>query len=102
VIVAFSPKLALLSVALVGVAALVTAALAIAQLRHEREAVRLGGREDGLVLLQFVQGISKLRVSAGETRMFGLWAEIFASAVPHWCAARVMPICAPPSTAAIR
>jgi NHLM bacteriocin system ABC transporter ATP-binding protein len=77
VIVAFSPKLALLSVALVGVAALVTAALAIAQLRHEREAVRLGGREDGLVL-QFVQGISKLRVSAGETRMFGLWAEIFA------------------------
>jgi NHLM bacteriocin system ABC transporter ATP-binding protein len=77
VILFFSPILALLSVALVGVAALVTAGLALAQLRHEREAVKLGGREDGLVL-QFVQGISKLRVSAGETRMFGLWAEIFA------------------------
>jgi len=59
------------------IAALIIAGLAIAQLRHEREAVKLGGREDGLVL-QFVQGISKLRVSAGETRMFGLWAEIFA------------------------
>ena len=46
-------------------------------MRHEREAVRLGGREDGLVL-QFVQGISKLRVAGGEARMFGLWAEIFA------------------------
>ena len=77
VIVFYSPILALLSIGTVGFAALVTAGLAIAQLRHEREAVRLGGREDGLVL-QFVQGISKLRVSAGETRMFGLWAEIFA------------------------
>ena len=77
VILFFSPILALLSIALVSIAALVTAALAIAQLRHERVAVRLGGREDGLVL-QFVQGISKLRVSAGEARMFGLWAEIFA------------------------
>jgi ATP-binding cassette subfamily C protein len=57
---------------------LVTAGLAVAQLRHEREAVRLGGREDGMVL-QLVQGISKLRVSAGEARMFGLWAEIFAT-----------------------
>ncbi len=77
VILFYSPILALLSIGLVGFAALITAALAIAQLRHEREAVRLGGREDGLVL-QFVQGISKLRVSAGEARMFGLWAEIFA------------------------
>ena len=78
VILIYSPILALLSLGLVAVAALVTAALAIAQLRHEREAVRLGGREDGLVL-QFIQGISKLRVSAGEARMFGLWAEIFAT-----------------------
>ncbi len=77
VILFYSWVLALLSIVLVGVAALVTAGLAIAQLRHEREAVKLGGREDGLVL-QFVQGISKLRVSAGEARMFGLWAEIFA------------------------
>ena len=77
VILFYSPILALLSIGLVGAAALVTAALAVAQLRHEREAVRLGGREDGLVL-QFVQGISKLRVAGGEARMFGLWAEIFA------------------------
>jgi NHLM bacteriocin system ABC transporter ATP-binding protein len=78
VILFYSPVLALLSIGLVGFAALVTAGLAIAQLRHEREAVRLGGREDGLVL-QLVQGISKLRVSAGEARMFGLWADIFAT-----------------------
>jgi NHLM bacteriocin system ABC transporter ATP-binding protein len=77
VILIYSPMLALLSLGLVGLAALITAALAIAQLRHERDAVRLGGREDGLVL-QFIQGISKLRVSAGEARMFGRWAEVFA------------------------
>ena len=77
VILIYSPILALLSLGLVGFAALVTAAFGIGQLRHEREAVRLGGREDGLVL-QFIQGISKLRVSASEARMFGLWAEIFA------------------------
>jgi NHLM bacteriocin system ABC transporter ATP-binding protein len=77
VILFYSPILALLSIGLVGLAALITAGLAVAQLRHERAAVRLGGREDGLVL-QFVQGIGKLRVSAGEARMFGLWAEIFA------------------------
>jgi NHLM bacteriocin system ABC transporter ATP-binding protein len=76
VILAYSPILALLSIGLVGFAALVTAALGIGQLRHERVAVGLGGREDGLVL-QFIQGISKLRVAAGETRMFGLWTEIF-------------------------
>ena len=78
VILLYSPILALLSLGLVGFAALVTAALGLGQLRHERDAVRLGGREDGLVL-QFIQGISKLRVSASETRMFGLWAEIFAA-----------------------
>jgi NHLM bacteriocin system ABC transporter ATP-binding protein len=78
VILFYSGRLALLSLGLVVFAALVTAGLGIAQLRHERVAVRLGGREDGLVL-QFIQGISKLRVSAGEARMFGLWAEVFAA-----------------------
>ncbi len=77
VIVIYSPVLALLSVGLVGVAALITVTLSIVQLHSEREAVRLGGREDGLVL-QFIQGISKLRVSASEPRMFGLWACVFA------------------------
>jgi len=76
VILLYSPILALLSLGVVGLAALVTAGLGIAQLSHERDAVRLGGREDGLIL-QFVQGIPKLRVSASESRMFGLWAEVF-------------------------
>jgi ATP-binding cassette subfamily C protein len=76
VIVLYSPLLGLLSIALVAVAAAITVALSIGQLRSQREAVRLGGREDGLVL-QFIQGIGKLRVSASEPRMFGLWAGIF-------------------------
>jgi NHLM bacteriocin system ABC transporter ATP-binding protein len=76
VILIYSPLLALLSVALVAGAGLITVTLSILQLRNEREAVRLGGREDGLVL-QFIQGISKLRVAAAEPRMFGLWAGVF-------------------------
>jgi NHLM bacteriocin system ABC transporter ATP-binding protein len=76
VILVYSPALALLSVGLVAVAAAITVTLSLVQLRSEREAVRLGGREDGLVL-QFIQGIGKLRVAAGEPRMFGLWAGVF-------------------------
>jgi ATP-binding cassette subfamily C protein len=68
--------LALLSIGLIAVAGLITVTLSIVQLQSEREAVRLGGREDGLVL-QFIQGIGKLRVSASEPRMFGLWAGVF-------------------------
>jgi NHLM bacteriocin system ABC transporter ATP-binding protein len=76
VIVIYSPLLALLSVGLVGLAMAISITLSVVQLRSEREAVRLGGREDGLVL-QFIQGISKLRVAASEPRMFGLWAGVF-------------------------
>jgi len=76
VIVIYSPLLALLSIGLIAVAGLITVTLSVVQLQSEREAVRLGGREDGLVL-QFIQGIGKLRVSASEPRMFGLWASVF-------------------------
>jgi NHLM bacteriocin system ABC transporter ATP-binding protein len=76
VILAYSPVLALLALGIVAVAAATTAGLGILQVRHEREAVRLGGREDGLIL-QFIQGIAKLRVAASESRMFALWAEVF-------------------------
>jgi ATP-binding cassette subfamily C protein len=76
VILIYSGTLALLALGIVAVAAVVTGILNVAQLRREREAVGIGGREDGLIL-QMMQGIGKLRVSASEPRLFGLWADIY-------------------------
>jgi ATP-binding cassette subfamily C protein len=76
VILAYSAKLALLALGVVGFGATVTTILNIAQLRREREAVAIAGREDGLIL-QMIQGIGKLRVSASEPRLFGRWADIY-------------------------
>lgn len=77
VILAYSPPLALLSAALVAVAVAIGAGLGYAQLRHERVAVERGGREDALVI-QLINGVGKLRVSASEARLFALWAGLFA------------------------
>jgi ATP-binding cassette subfamily C protein len=77
VILVVSPLLGLVAGALAVVVATVIAALVIAQLRQERLRIALRGREDGLVL-QVVQGIAKIRVAAAETRIFSVWAEIFA------------------------
>jgi ATP-binding cassette subfamily C protein len=76
VILAYSTKLALLAFVVVGFGAVATTVLNIAQLRREREAMEIAGREDGLIL-QMIQGIAKLRVSASEPRLFGRWADIY-------------------------
>jgi ATP-binding cassette subfamily C protein len=77
VILFVSPLLGLVAGALAVVASIAIAALVIAQLRQERLRIALRGQEDGLVL-QVVQGIAKIRVAAAETRIFSVWAEIFA------------------------
>jgi NHLM bacteriocin system ABC transporter ATP-binding protein len=76
VILIYSGKLALLALGVVCIGAFVTVILNVAQLRQEREAAEIGGREDGLIL-QMIQGIGKLRVSASEPRLFGIWAGIY-------------------------
>ena len=77
VILVVSPLLGLVAGGLAAVVSIVIAALVIAQLRQERARIALRGQEDGLVL-QVVQGIAKIRVAAAETRIFSVWAEIFA------------------------
>jgi NHLM bacteriocin system ABC transporter ATP-binding protein len=46
------------------------------QVRHYREISEIQGRLSGKIL-QFVTGISKLRVAGSENRAFGLWARDF-------------------------
>lgn len=76
VILIYSPMLAALSATLVLVAGLITGGLAIGELREERARIALRGQEDNLVI-QIIEGIAKLRVAAGETRVFAQWAALF-------------------------
>ena len=56
--------------------ALATACLGYLDVRYQRDVMAASGRLSGM-LLQFVNGISKLRVSATENRAFAAWAEEF-------------------------
>lgn len=76
VILCYSVTLALLAAALGLLAMCFTLALAYAQLRQERMANELRGREDGLVV-QLIQGIAKIRVSGGASRLFAVWTGLF-------------------------
>jgi NHLM bacteriocin system ABC transporter ATP-binding protein len=76
VIILYSPFLAGLSAGLVLIAAIIVGALAIGELRQERARTALRGQEDNLVI-QVIQGIVKLRVAAGENRVFAQWAALF-------------------------
>lgn len=51
--------------------------LILLQLREERQMAQSEGRLQSLVL-QLITGISKLRLSAAEERVFARWAELFA------------------------
>jgi NHLM bacteriocin system ABC transporter ATP-binding protein len=77
VILFISPFLALVSGALVAMGAVVSGVVSIGELRQERARVALRGQEDGLVI-QVIQGVTKLRVAASETRIFAVWAALFA------------------------
>lgn len=72
----YSWSLALLATGLTAVTMLATAGLGYLDVRYEREAMVASGRLSGM-LLQFVNGISKLRVSATESRAFAAWADEF-------------------------
>jgi NHLM bacteriocin system ABC transporter ATP-binding protein len=74
----YSWQLALLATAVTLVMGLVTTWLGWLDVRYQREVSAASGRLSGM-LLQFVNGISKLRVSASENRAFAAWADEFSA-----------------------
>ena len=72
----YSPRMALLATGLTLVALLFTAVCGYLQIKHQREMTELRGRITGMVL-QFIMGIAKFRVSGTENRAFMLWASEF-------------------------
>lgn len=72
----YSWRLALLATGLTAVTVLATIVIGSLQVRRQRDTLSIGGRLSGM-LLQFVNGVSKLRVSSTENRAFAAWARDF-------------------------
>ncbi len=73
----YSPTLALWAMLLSLVAFAVTIGGNLMQLRYERQNIELMNRISSTVL-QFLSGITKLRVAGAEAKAFAQWAELFA------------------------
>lgn len=72
----YSWQLALLATGLVACAWIVSITCGVLQVRRQRKITLLGGAISSL-LLQFVTGIAKFRVSGTERRAFAVWAREF-------------------------
>ncbi len=73
----YSVKLALVATLLVALIIGVTFSLSFLQLRYQRQIMTYHGRLNGM-LVQFITGISKIRVAAAENRAFLVWSKAFA------------------------
>lgn len=73
----YSWRLALVATVLVFIVLIVTTGTSILKLRYERHLAESHGRLSGMVL-QFLRGIAKLRVTGSEGRAFAVWATAFA------------------------
>ena len=73
----YSVNLALLAALLVGLAFIITTVRGFVLLKYQRELSRLGGKISGMVL-EFINGIAKFRISGTEGRAFAVWAREFA------------------------
>jgi NHLM bacteriocin system ABC transporter ATP-binding protein len=73
----YSVSLAVTAVLLALAAVAVIVSIAYRQLRHYREVSRLRANVSGVVL-QFLTGISKIRVAGAEMQAFARWARLFA------------------------
>jgi NHLM bacteriocin system ABC transporter ATP-binding protein len=73
----YSVHLALLATALTAIAMIVSVVCGSVQVRRQREISKLSGRISSM-LLQFLSGIAKFRVSGTENRAFAAWAREFA------------------------
>ncbi len=69
-------RLAIAATVLIAFGFLFSAVRGYLQVREERQIQRLKGRIAGMVL-QFIIGIAKIRVSGSETRAFAAWAHLF-------------------------
>jgi ATP-binding cassette subfamily C protein len=74
----YSLKLALVASVLVAVGMFVALACATVQLRYLRQMTRLRGKLSAMVL-QFINGVAKFRISGSEKRAFAAWAMLFAN-----------------------
>ena len=74
----YSVKLALFAVLLVVIGILITFWVARKQMLYLREITAAQQKISGMVL-QFISGIAKLRITGTESRAFGLWAEAFSN-----------------------
>ncbi len=74
----YSSSLALLALALVFIVVLATLLTGYFQLRYQRALSDMQGQVSGKTL-QFLTGVSKLRVAGAERRAFALWAEGFST-----------------------
>ena len=73
----YSPRLAVVGVAVAVLSALLTIASGLGILRVQRRILELRGRSFGF-LVQLVNGVAKLRVAAAEERAFAQWVRRYA------------------------
>jgi ATP-binding cassette subfamily C protein len=85
----YSPLVAFVAVGLVLVVLVVIVICGVFQLRYRRQIEETYGKLAGL-LLQFINGISKLRVAAAEDRAFTQWATRFAHQTRLEVSARII------------
>jgi ATP-binding cassette subfamily C protein len=69
-------KLALVGTGLTLLSVACIVSVSYSQIRYQRKINELQGKATGIVL-QFITGIAKLRVSGSEDRAFGVWARTF-------------------------
>lgn len=72
----YNSNLAGLATVLVSIAFLVSTACGYFQLQYQRKMIRIRGRTSGM-LMQFINGIAKFRVSGTEIRPFAAWSREF-------------------------
>jgi NHLM bacteriocin system ABC transporter ATP-binding protein len=72
----YEPRLALVAVGLVFGAMVLTVGLGLFKLRYDRQMSEVSGRLSGLVL-EYLRGVTKLRVTGSESRAFANWARQF-------------------------
>lgn len=74
----YSPKLTVVACGLVAINLVMVAITSVIMLRLQRPMYDLDGRLSGMVL-QFITGISKLRVAGAEAQAFAVWARMFSA-----------------------
>lgn len=74
----YSWRLALVALGITLISVSIVISIGYAQIRYQRDISHLQGKLQGMVL-QFISGISKLRISGTEDRAFAAWAERFSA-----------------------